>query len=151
MSTVTYSNPEVQQHISAHYIPVQINVKDDPSALEQFNASWTPTIMVMDAQENEHRRSEGYFDPKRFLEELSLAEVKAALNQQDFSEAKTRGRDALAKTSGDPAHEPEAMFWAAVADYKNSKNADDLKSGWNKLLDKFPQSEWAHRVEFIRK
>jgi hypothetical protein len=150
MSTVTYSNPDVQKYISDCFLPIQINVVEQPDMMDVFNASWTPTIIVHDAEEQEHRRMVGFFDPKKFIEELSLGRLKAALDNKDFSDAKNRVAEAMDLTKGDPDREPEALYWAAITNYKASHNADDLKSGWLKLLSEYPESQWAHRAEFIK-
>jgi len=150
MGRVTYPNPAVQQYIEEHFIPVQFNVVEQPDVMEQFNTPWTPTLIVQDADGREHRRSQGYLDPGRFLGEMSLAWLKAAVDRRDFETARERSGDALRRTKGDPSREPEAIYWSSVAAYKASGEADNLLSGWNRLMDEFPQSDWAKRVEFIR-
>jgi hypothetical protein len=151
MGAVTYPNAEVEQYLNQHFIPVQYNVADQPEVIRQFHSAWTPTIIVQDASGVERRRSQGYLDARRFLGEVSLARLQDALDRQDWEEAKKRLDDAVNFTRGDPAREPEAMYWAAVVDYKTSKDATGLMSGWEKLLNAFPESEWAKRAEFIRR
>ena len=150
MGTVTYPNLEVEQYITQNFIPVQFNVQEQPGKMDEFNAVWTPALMVQDADGREHRRSFGYLDPERFLAEMSLARVQAALDRHEFAEAQKLADEALQKCSGDPVHEPEARYWASVAAYKATNDSSKLMDGWNKLLDQFPDSEWAHRAEFIR-
>jgi hypothetical protein len=150
MGAVTYPDAKVERFIEQHFIPVQFNVVEQPEAMEQFHTPWTPTLIVQDAAGVEHRRSQGYLDAKRFLAEMSLALVKDAIDRQDFAVAKQRGEEALRFTQGDPEREPEALYWASVAAYKASNDAQKLLGGWNRLLDEFSGSEWAHKVEFIR-
>jgi hypothetical protein len=150
MATVTYADPEVQRYVSENFVPVQLNVQEQPAAMECYNAVWTPTIIIECVEGIEHRRTEGYLDPQVFLEELSLAVFRAALDKHDFSAAKNRIGEALQKASGDPVREPEAMYWAAVADYKLSQDANELVTGWNRLLDRYPDSDWAKRAAVIR-
>jgi hypothetical protein len=57
----------------------------------------------------------------------------------------------LERTEGDPAREPEALYWSAVAAFEASGDRDDLTEGWNHLLETFPQSEWAEKAGYIRK
>ncbi len=73
---------------------------------ESFNSGWTPTIIVEDAECREHRRSQGYLDPKRFVGEMSLARVKDALDRHDYEAAIGLSKEALERTEGDPAREP---------------------------------------------
>jgi hypothetical protein len=150
MGAVTYPNPEVERYIQQHFIPVQFNVVEQPEVMQQFNASWTPTLIVQDAEGREHRRSQGYLDSQRFLGEMALARLKDAIDRQDFKSAQERSREALDLTKGDPEREPEAQYWASVAAYKANEDPNQLVQGWNRLLDQFPQSEWAKRAEFIR-
>jgi hypothetical protein len=150
MGAVTYPDPDVERFIQEHFIPVQFNVVAQPQVMEQFSTAWTPTLIVQDAEGREHRRSQGYLDSKRFLAEMSLAQLKDALDRQDFKTAQARTADALARTKGDPEREPEAQYWASVAAYKATEDPQKLIQGWNRLLDQFPQSEWAKRAEFIR-
>jgi len=74
-----------------------------------------------------------------------------AIGCRAWKEAPRRARDALEATRGDLAREPEALYWSAVAQYKSSDDASGLKEGWGRLLDAFPESEWAKRAEFIRR
>jgi hypothetical protein len=150
MGAVTYPNPEVQRFIREHFIPVQFNVVEQPEVMEQFNTPWTPTLIVQDADGREHRRSQGYLDPARFMGEMSLGWLKAAVDRRDFETARERSPEALERTKGDPSREPEAIYWSSVAAYKASSDPENLLKGWNRLLDEFPQSDWAKRVEFIR-
>ena len=150
MGAVTYPDPEVERYINDHFIPVQFNVVEQPEAMQQFNTPWTPTLIVEDADGKEHRRSQGYLDARRFLAEMSLARVKDAVDRQDYQEAASRAQEASRMTAGDPWRQPEAQYWSGVAAYKSTGDANNLINGWNRLLDEFPDSEWAKRVEFIR-
>jgi hypothetical protein len=150
MGAVTYPNPQVERYLEEHFIPVQFNVVEQPEVMDRFNTPWTPTLIVQDVEGREHRRSQGYFDPRRFLGEMALARLLAALNRRDFETARERSTQTLDLTRGDPAREPEAIYWSSVAAYKASGDAQQLLQGWNRLLDQFPESDWARRVEFIR-
>ena len=149
MGAVTYPNPEVARYVHDHFVPVQYNVAERPQAIDQFNSAWTPTLIVQDVEGREYRRSLGYLDPHRFLGEMALARLVASVNRRDF--ASPTGTDALDRTKGDTAREPEALYFASVAAYKAANDVDKLLEGWNRLLDRFPESDWAKKIEFIRK
>jgi hypothetical protein len=53
-------------------------------------------------------------------------------------------------TAGDPVREPEALYWSSVAAYQATHDANNLVQGWNRLLDRFPKSDWAEKAAFIR-
>jgi hypothetical protein len=150
MGAVTYPDKDVEAEIREDFVPVQYNIVDHPERMEQFHAHWTPTIIIQDAAGEEVRRSEGYLDAKRLLGELALARVKAAVESAHFKEAKRLAPDAVKTTEGDPTRAPEALYWSAVASYKASEDPNNLVAGWNKLLDTYPDSEWAKKASFIR-
>jgi hypothetical protein len=150
MGAVTYPNPEVERYIEKNFIPVQFNVVEQPEVMDRFHTPWTPTLIILDSEGTEHRRVQGYLDPGRFIAEMALARLKDAVDRRDFAAAQERAGEALDLTKGDAEREPEARYWAAVAAYKASNDAQNLLQGWNRLMDEFPRSEWARRVEFIR-
>src|SRR6478672_2975739 len=102
MGAVTYPNPEVDRFIEEHFIPVQFNVVEQPEVMERFNTPWTPTLLVLDTDGKEHRRSQGYLDPRRFLAEMSLALLQAAIDRQQFDQADRLSTEARRLTAGDP-------------------------------------------------
>ena len=148
MDAVTYPNAEVAQFIEANFIPVQFNVAETPEAMDRFHTPWTPTLIVQSADGTEHRRSQGYLDPLRFLAEMALARLKDAIDRRDYEEAYRRVPEALKRTKGDEQREPETLYWAAVTTYKAKDSG--LLDGWNHLMEQFPNSEWARKVEFIK-
>ena len=58
--------------------------------------------------------------------------------------------ETLELTRNDPLREPEALYWSTAIAFRLSGDRKDLNEGWNRLLDKFPQSEWAKRAGYIR-
>lgn len=150
MGAVTYPDPEVERYLQEHFIPVQFNVVETPDVMDRFNTPWTPTLIVLDADGKEHRRSQGFLDARRMLAELSLARLKAAIDRQEFQQAHWLAEEAQHLARGDAEREPEAQYWSSVAAYKATGQSDNLVQGWNRLLDEFPQSDWAKKAEFIR-
>ena len=150
MGAVTYPDPKVEQYLNDHFIPVQFNVVEQPEVMELFNTPWTPTLIVLDGDGKEHRRSQGYLDPQRFLAEMAMARLQAAIDRQDFATAQQLAGEARRLTRGDAEREPEALYWGSVAEYKATSDSGKLLAGWNRLLDEFPQSDWAKKAEFIR-
>ncbi len=150
MGTVTYPHPDVQAYVEKHFMPVQFNVVEQPGAADQFNSAWTPTLIVQDADGREYRRSLGYLDPNRFLGEMALARLMEGIHRRKYAVAHERGVEALERTKGDPAREPEALYFASVAAYKATDDVAKLRDGWHHLLDVFPESDWAKKANFIR-
>ena len=150
MGAVTYPNEKVAEYVESYFAPVQINIEEDPGAMERYHTPWTPTIIIEDANGVEHRRSQGYLDPKSFIAELALARLKAAIDRQDFAKAQQLTVEALQSTAGDTHREAEAMYWSGVATYKNSNDSNKLIETWNRLIEKFPETEWARKASFIK-
>ena len=150
MEAETYPDSAIQGYIEEHLVPVRFNVLEQPEVAKRVDSGWTPTLIVEDAESREHRRSEGYLGPKRFVGEVSLARLKNAVDHRDLEIATDRSIEALERTGGDPAREPEALYWSAVAAYQVSGDREDLTEGWNRLLDEHPQSEWAKKAGYIR-
>lgn len=150
MGAVTYPNAKVQRYLEEHFVPVKFDLVAQPEVMDRFGTPWTPTLIVQDADGREHRRSQGYLDPERFVAEMALAWLMDAINRRDFATALDRSSEALEWTKGDPVREPEAIYWSGVAGYKAKEDAQPLLDAWNRLLDEFPESEWAKKVAFIR-
>lgn len=151
MGERAYPEPRVESYIEEHFAPIRFNTIERPEMEAALASGWTPTLIVEYPDGNEHRRSQGYLDASRLLGQLSLARLQVALDRRDFEAASTFSEEALRRTSGDPEREPEAMYWSAVAAYKLAGgDREKLTAGWNKLLDRFPESEWAKRASYIR-
>lgn len=150
MDAVTYPNEQVADYISKHFVPLQLNVVDDPGAMDQFHAVWTPTIILRDDGGHEFRRSEGYLDPKTMIAELALARLQSALHQKRYDEAEPLAEEAVLSAAGDEERLAEARYWAGVAAYKSSDDARKLLGHWKPLLDEMPNTIWARKAGFIK-
>src|SRR5918992_654184 len=148
MGAVTYPNPDVHRYIEQHFVPIQFNVTEEPDAMDRFNSSWTPTLIVQDAEAREYRRSLGYLDAPRFLGEMALGRLAEPIHRRNYAAAPDRAADALKVTKGDRWREPEARYFAAVVDYKTANDVAKLLEGWTRLMDEFPESDWARKAEF---
>ncbi len=150
MGERTYPDETVKSFLGRHFVPVRFNTIEEPEVEAGFSSGWTPTLIVEDADGREHRRSQGCLDVKRFVGELSLARLVAALDKHEYEAATGLAEEALENTVGDPHREPEAMYWKAVAAFEVSGDRSDLTGGWEPLLNKFPESEWANKASYIR-
>ncbi len=150
MGERTYPDETARSYLEKHLVPVRFNTIEEPEVESGFGSGWTPTLIVEDAEGREHRRSQGYLDAPRFIGELSLARLQDTLDRHDYEDAVERAEEALEITAGDPHREPEALYWKAVADFEVSGDRDDLTGGWEQLLDRFPESEWARKAGYVR-
>lgn len=150
MGESTYPDEAAESYLERHFVPVRYNTIEEPEVEADFNSGWTPTLIVEDPEGREHRRSQGYLDTPRFIGEMSLSRLKDAIDRHDYEAASERAEEALERTAGDPGREPEALYWKAVADFEISGDRDDLIAGWEPLLNKFPDSEWAKKASYVR-
>ena len=146
MAERTYPDPRVTRFINERFVPVQFNVVENPGAQLRFHAFWTPCIMLQDVEGNEHRRSYGSLLPDQFLAELSLAHGLRFLHTGHFGKALDLLEAATEFTEADPYRHPENLYWLGVARYRVSGNAKDLDLGWDELIERHLDSDWAIRA-----
>ena len=99
MEAETYPDGGVREYTEQRFVPVRFNVLEQQEMAERFDSGWTPTIIVEDAEGREHRRSQGYLDPERFVGELSLACLMDAIDGCDFEVASRRLGETQERTS----------------------------------------------------
>jgi len=150
MDAVTYPNEQVVDYISRHFVPVQLNVQDDPGAMDRFEAVWTPTIILRDDGGHEFRRSQGYLPPNTMLAELALGRLEAAMHRKNYEEAVKLAQDAVRFAVGDDERLAEARYWSGVAAYKASNDGAKLIEHWKPLVEEMPNSMWAKKASFIQ-
>ena len=75
MDAVTYPETAVSNFIMEHLIPLRIAFDAQPHATD-FNVVWTPTIITLDAEGNEHHRTTGFFSPEELIPSLKLGAGK---------------------------------------------------------------------------
>ena len=64
------SNSEVISELNEDYITVIIDVNQQPQLASKYKVYGTPTIVFIDANENQIDRIEGYVDADEFLDIL---------------------------------------------------------------------------------
>jgi hypothetical protein len=145
MGTVTYPNPGVAKFVDLNFIPVQVEVSNK-ELMEKYNVSWTPTILVLDADGKEHYRSVGFLQPDVFIATFELGKARYYLDLEQFAEARAM-LEKLIDRCPVPEVVPEAVFFHGVATYKHTHDPKPLRAAYDTLMAKYPQSEWAKRAE----
>ncbi len=146
MDTVTYPNEKVASYITTHFIPVKINLMENPEPGEEYRANWTPTVAVMDADKVEHHRYVGYLPPDDFLGQMALARAKGAFNQKHFPDAAGLFQEVAEKYPKTSAA-PEAQYYLGVSELK-AGSLDKLRAAWEGLMQSYPESDWAVKASF---
>lgn len=146
MDTVTY--PEVAGFLTERFVPVKVKILEDPKMATCYGVNWTPTFIVTDAEGKEHYRFFGFFPSMDFMARLTLAEGYAKLNLGQC-EAAAKNFEEVATRFSEAESAPEAIYMCGVAKYKGGGgNRDLLVAEWRKLVQKFPNSEWAKKASF---
>ncbi|HLH24638.1 MAG TPA: tetratricopeptide repeat protein [Chloroflexota bacterium] len=127
--------------IAERVIPVKIKPIDpaNHSIVERYQQVWTPTIMLLAPDGQMYYEWNGYLPPDLYVAQFIFGLGKAALKRDRLDDAARCFDEVVAKyPTSDVA--PDACYWAAVARYKGSHEADDLLGGWRKLQSRYPNS-----------
>ncbi|MCP4366111.1 MAG: tetratricopeptide repeat protein [Planctomycetes bacterium] len=125
-----------------------MHVGESGDLVEEYEAVWTPTVIVATADGTVRHRSVGPLPPNEFMAQLEFGIAKADFDRGNYAEASKVFREVLEQYSTCDCA-PEAMYWLGVSEYKRTGSADAMKAEWRKLLLEYPDSPWAKKVSFI--
>jgi TolA-binding protein len=146
LAAVTYPNSDVSATVERNFIPIRIDYHKGKAMVKRYSVRWTPTIIVLDADGEEHHRFVGYLPPEDFIAQLLLGKGKAAFNLDKFEQAMQRFQEVLVRyPKADAA--PEAQYYLGVTKYKASHDPKELKLGGEALRRDYPNSEWAKKAQ----
>jgi thioredoxin-related protein len=89
MDTVTYPNSQTVSAIHEHLIAMRINVSTDGELAGQFRIQYTPTIILVDGDGQEHYRSVGFLPPEEFIPSMLYGAGKSLFQIGQFDKADT--------------------------------------------------------------
>ncbi|MHB1014515.1 MAG: hypothetical protein ACYC2W_04435 [Desulfurivibrionaceae bacterium] len=144
MDTVTYPESKVVRFIEENFIPLRVSFDSKPHS-EKFNVKWTPTLITLSPEAQEHHRTVGFLGPEELIPSLLLGLGKYHFENDRFDEALGR-LEQLVDGYGQSDSAPEAIFLVGVCRYKRSHDAKPLKEAYEKLSAAFPNSEWTKRA-----
>lgn len=147
MDAVTYPQKAVQEFITENIIPVRVAF-DGPLAKE-FKVTWTPTLVTLDWNGQEHHRTVGFLPAEELIASLLLASGKVFCDIEQFDRASAPIEKLLSAHSQTDAA-PEAMYVRGVCGYKSTHNPVPLKAAWEQLQKHYPNSEWTKRAQPYR-
>lgn len=107
----------------------------------RFKVLWTPTVLVIDSEGNEHHRLEGYFPRDEFLAQLHVGLARVDFMHKRWAEAEQHYRRA-AEQFPNTATAAEALYWAGVSRYKQTQDHHVLGEVESQLRQKYPDSLW---------
>lgn len=144
MDKVTYPEAQVADFIGERVVPVRIPSDSKPLA-DQFQVKWTPLLIILDTDGQEHHRITGFLPPYDLIAMILLGTGKLHFDREAFDKAIDYFDELLDKFP-DSGSAPEAVYYRGVSGYKDSNKPEPLKEAFKILRDKFPESEWAKRA-----
>ena len=144
-----YPDPRVVDFVTRHFVPVRVHVKQNPDAFaklgERFNASWTPTTLLIDSSGAERHRIEGFLPADDFLSQLALGVAKASFARKDYAAAERSYKDVVDRYPSTDAA-AEAQYWTGVSRYRATNDASALKATAKAFDERYKESTWAKKA-----
>ncbi len=148
MNTGPYSDQKVQKFLEDNFISLKTQCFFDKPVelMEQFNITWTPTLLIHDKRGREHHRIVGYVPVDDLFAHLELGRAKVFFDGNHFSNA-IESLNSIIALYPHAGATPEAIFYLGVAEYKKYHDASALRNAYDTLHAKYPGSEWARRAD----
>ena len=144
MDAVTYPDAKVISFMQKNVIPLRVNFDAQPLATD-FNVKWTPTIVILGNQGEEHHRTVGFFGPEELIPSLLLGIAKVHFETEQFDKA-LANLEKLLSDYPNSSSAPEAIYLKGVNLYKSTEDPKPLKIAYENLEANYPDSEWTQRA-----
>jgi thioredoxin-related protein len=144
MDAVSYPNPKVIEFFEKNLVAVKVLIDSQPLP-KKFRVQWTPTLVLLDNEGEEHNRTVGFLAPEELLASLMLGIGKSYFDHDEYFQAEDTFQRLLAEYPKS-ASSAEAAYYLGVSRYKRTHNAEELKKTIQHLQRDFPQSEWVKRA-----
>ena len=128
--------------INQNFVPLEAHIKEHPAYFHRFDAVWTPTVLVLDAEGEERTRNEGYLTREEFRAWLEMGLARIAFMHKKWDEAEKRYAQVVERYP-DTAAAPEAVYWRGVSHYKATNDHTVLGEVASTLARRYPDSVWA--------
>ena len=129
----------------ANFLPVAAHIKEHPAWFHRFDATWTPTILILDSKGTERHRIEGYLPREEFEAQLAMALARVAFKEKRWPEAE-RIYNQVVEKYGNTCSAPEARYWRAVSRYKATSDHTVLGRVAEELQKTSPESIWTRKA-----
>ncbi len=148
MDAVTYPKEAVSEFVNNHFVGLRLSFDTQPFA-KDFNLQWTPTLLVLDPEGQEHHRTVGFLPPEEFIPSGWLGIAKFHLGAGRFDEA-LRALEVILSEHPRSDSAAEALFLRGVVLYKKTHEPKHLREAYETLQRDWPASEWAKRSQPYR-
>jgi len=144
MDAVTYPAPAVIDFVQKKMIPLRIQSNNEAMGLK-FKIRWTPTLITLDKEGNEHYRTVGFMRPEVLVNSLILGIGRMHLDKGEY-QAAISDFDKLIAAPAKNDFAAQALYFRGVARYKLTNDLKPLKEAYDKLKQDYPDSEWTEKA-----
>jgi len=146
LAAVTYPDANVCFSVESSFIPLQIDFNKNKALVKRFGIKWTPTVVILDVDGDEHHRFIGFLPLEDFTAQIILGKGKVEFNLDYFERAIQCFQEILVRYPKTDAA-PEAQYFLGVSKYKASNNPNELKLGLETLQRDYPLSVWTKKAQ----
>jgi hypothetical protein len=144
MDTVTYPDSDLIAALHKYTVPVKIPSEDE-KLLKNFRVKWTPTLIVLDQEGQEHHRILGFMNSGELIPSLLLGIAKCCFDADQLENAQNYLNLIIGKYANSFAA-PEGLFLKGVCCFKQSHEPSILKNTYEQLFETYPESIWCKRA-----
>ena len=131
----TLSDEEVVRFIDKYFQPVKVHLHRDAQLAETYGVSKTPTLVIVDENNQAQHRIMGKLDPHELLGQLSLGLGKLWLDHDWFEKSQRRLEKVIARHEGESLAS-EAEYWKHLAQRRQHDSLID-----EAVKESFPASD----------
>lgn len=144
-----YPDPDVAAFITNTFVPVRAHVREQAGEYkrlaERFDAPWTPTTLIVDAEDGtEKHRIEGFLPTEEYLAQLRLGLGHAAFARGRYADARASFDEVLERHPVTEAA-PEAQYWTGVSRYKETGDNTALVETGRRFTERYADTVWAKK------
>jgi hypothetical protein len=135
----------VANFINASFLPVESHIKEHPAWFHRFDATWTPTVLILDSKGTERHRIEGYLARDDFEAQLRMGLARIAFKEKRWPDAERMYAE-IVERYPKSLSAPEARYWRAVSHYKGTNDHTALGEVAKELKQTAPESVWTMKA-----
>ena len=124
---------------------IEAHIKEHPAYFHRFDAVWTLTVLVLDADAAERLRIEGYLPKEEFRAHLEMGLARVAFMHKKWADAEQRYAQVVERYP-DSKVAAEAVYWRGVSRYKQTNDHTVLGEVTEQLKGKYQDSVWAQKA-----
>ncbi len=125
-----------------------MNVLENRDLAKRLRAYWTPTIIFVDADGQEHHRFIGYLPPDEYGAQVHFARGREAFVKGTYQVA-LDAYQTVAERYAQADCAPEALYWTGVCRFKLTKEEPKIFEACREVVKRYPNHLWAKKLGFL--